>query len=131
MQMKKIIVLSDDDKLARAVRVGLQNQGQVIGPDLGGRAADVFEPALIVIALSAPAAEPSILLARAELGGCLGRVPLLIISDRPFPPEPAWRIDHLGFPFSSEALSRRAAELLEAAPAWRLGWPTDRRAEAT
>ena len=116
MQMKKIIVLSDDDKLARAVRVGLQKHGQVIGLGAGGRAADGLELALIVIALSAPASEPSVLLARAELGMCLGRVPMLIISDRPFPPEPAWRIAHLGFPFTSEALSRRAAELLEAAP---------------
>ncbi len=114
--MKKIVVLSDDDKLARAVRVGLQKYGQVLGPGPGERVAEALDLSLIVIALSAPAAEPSILLARAELGECLGRVPLLIISDRPFPPEPAWRITHLGFPFSSEVLSKTAAELLEAAP---------------
>ncbi len=114
--VKKIVVLSDDDKLARAVQIGLQKLGLVIRPGVDGQAAEALDPALIVIALSSPTGEPSVLLARAELGVYLGRVPVLIISDRPFLPEPARRMAHLSFPFSSEVLSQRAAQLLEDAP---------------
>lgn len=121
---KRIIVLSDDDTLARAVQIGLQPHGGVLRLGAGARArerlAETAEPVLIVVALSLSTSEPVVLLARAGLGVYLGQIPILIVSDRPFQPEQAERISHYSFPFSSDAFSRRVAELLDDTPAPRL-----------
>ena len=67
---------------------------------------------LLVLAISSPSKEPIVELARASLVERIGRVPLLIISDRPFHSEPGEPIVHLDFPFSIDALEIKAREVL-------------------
>jgi hypothetical protein len=68
---------------------------------------------LIVVATSSPSSEPVVELARSALTGYIGRVPLLIISDRPFAPDPQDWITHLSFPFQVDELRDRVRELLK------------------
>jgi hypothetical protein len=67
---------------------------------------------LILLALSCSRNEPIVILARAGLTRLVGSIPLLIITDRPFPADPERHIYHLPFPFSAEELRRQIGALL-------------------
>ncbi|MCB0023746.1 MAG: hypothetical protein M9936_26800 [Caldilinea sp.] len=67
---------------------------------------------LILLALSRSSNEPVVVLAQAGLTQLVGRVPLLIISDRTFQADPERHIFHLPFPFSAQALRQQVADLL-------------------
>lgn len=69
-------------------------------------------PDLIVVAISSAHSEPLVALFHAALIGQIGRVPLLIISDRKFEPCLEGQIFHLDFPFESAALRRTVQSLL-------------------
>jgi hypothetical protein len=115
--VRRMVLLCDDDKLSRAVQVSLQNYGRVIRLEADSQANErPADAALIVIALSSPVTEPVVLLAKAALGDRIGHTPILIISDRPFEPMPGKLISHLEFPFSSQALAHKVAEILEPRP---------------
>lgn len=66
---------------------------------------------LIMLALSCSRNEPVVVLARTGLTGLVGSIPLLIITDRPFPADPERQIYHLPFPFSAEELRRQINDL--------------------
>jgi hypothetical protein len=68
---------------------------------------------LIVLGMSSPASEPVVALSRASLVGCVGQIPLLIISNRPFEPED--RIVHLDFPFDIDDFDATVTRLLQEA----------------
>ena len=115
-EAKKILILSDNQKLARALELNLKGRWCVVKTHListleqsPAKAADYH---LIVIALSLPSSEPVVALARASLGKHLGQIPFLIISDRPFRSAPGENIRHLNFPFSLEALHTKIQEIL-------------------
>jgi hypothetical protein len=114
----KIIVLSDNDGLARAIEVNLERccRAEVVHLVGGtsGRYAGPFagDCHLIIVALSSPASEPIVALAQASLVGRIGQVPLLIISDRPFESDPVDRIAHLDFPFDVDELCCRVQRIL-------------------
>jgi hypothetical protein len=115
---KRILVLSDNDGLSRAIELNLNSHLEVevvrLAPgSLGqeGSQAD-GDCDLIVVAVSSPNSEPVVALARASLGGRIGQVPLLIISDRPFDSEPEERIVHLDFPFDINRLHDKVEEIL-------------------
>jgi len=59
--------------------------------------------------------EPVVELARRSLIDKLGKVPLLIISDRPFDSNPPDRFAHLSFPFTPERLCSQILQFLEPA----------------
>ena len=103
---KKILVVSDDAKLSRAIELNLGNPGgmQVVCPESelvpwGVSTWGNDDIDLLVVATSSPSSEPVVMLARAALTDRVGLVPLLIISDRPFVADSEARIDHLAFPF--------------------------------
>jgi hypothetical protein len=102
----KLLVLSDSDKLARALELNLQGRWHVVLRSIASPAplAELNDLALIVVAASSPTSEPVVMLAQAELTQCIGVVPILIISERNFPSHPAQRINHLDFPFSWDML---------------------------
>lgn len=113
---KKILVLCDSPMLAKALRLNLQAHwpvGQTVLHSSLQPQCQVDDCGLIILALSSPASEPVVALTRAALAQYLGRIPLLIISDRPFPPSPHERIAHLDFPFTPTTLNSKVEEILE------------------
>jgi hypothetical protein len=116
---KRILVLSDDDRLARAIEVNLNNPTEM---EVARLAPPVFEGResrsgindfdLLVVAASSPNCEPVVVLAQASVAERIGQVPLLIISDRSFYPDPGTMIAHLSFPFGAEELTDKVRELL-------------------
>ncbi len=119
LSAKRILVLCDNQKLSKALQLNLQEHWQVsqtalhVSRQLSRR---VDEFSLIILALSSPASEPVVALTRAALIKYIGRIPLLIISDRPFPPSPEEHITHLDFPFNPQSLYARVQEILQARP---------------
>ena len=71
------------------------------------------DPKLIVVALSSPSSEPVVMLSRNALTGYIGRVPTLIISDRPFNVDPQDQIFYLNFPFDIDQLADKVKEILK------------------
>ncbi len=119
LSAKRILVLCDNQKLSKALQLNLQAHWQVSQTTLPAsrqpsRRIDEFS--LIILALSSPASEPVVALTRAALIKYIGRIPLLIISDRPFPSSPQERITHLDFPFNPQSLYTRVQEILRAQP---------------
>ena len=118
LSQKRVVVLSDNDGLARAIELSLSKRLGVkvekLGslPKKGNRHSEVGDCDLIVVATSSPTSEPVVALAKASLTERVGQVPLLIISDRPFDPDLDARIVHLDFPFSLGELHSAVQELL-------------------
>jgi len=117
--IKRIVILSDNQKLAKTLALNLEVESAwqvdqwVLDTsnhptDLNGNLS------LIVIALNSPIGEPIMALAKASLTHYIGRVPLLIISDRPFPEDLEAQISHLDFPSSSEGFYGKVREILAA-----------------
>lgn len=116
---KRVLVLSDNDGLSRAIELNLKhNHLEVIrlalsSPEQRGSQAEVGDFDLIVVAMSSPTSEPVVALARASLAGRIGQVPLLIISDRPFHPDLDDQIIHLDFPFDIDGLHDKVKKILQ------------------
>ncbi|MBN1641273.1 MAG: hypothetical protein JXA09_08555 [Anaerolineae bacterium] len=97
--------MSDDDLLFRVIDLALGGCDIERVPPEKGREDDL--PAqydLILLALGAAPVEPLVALARTSLLGCVGRIPLLIVSNRRFDPDPERSIYGLGFPFDVHEL---------------------------
>jgi hypothetical protein len=120
--MKQIVVVSDSIGLSRVIEVNLKGlKVEVLkitcSPEgTGGRGQLARRCDLIIVALSSPASEPVVVLARASLAGQVGQVPLLIISDRPFESDPRDQIVHLDFPFDIDRLYGTVSAILGAEP---------------
>jgi DNA-binding response OmpR family regulator len=117
---KKILVVSDDSRLSRAIELNLNSRLAVeivtatTGPaEERADRTQKDDPALIVVAMSSPSSEPVVALARARLTHHVGRVPILLISDRPVCPALDTKIGHLEYPFGIDALRDKVAEILE------------------
>ena len=123
---KRVLVLSDNDGLSRAIGLNLKHSHlEVVRlvpssprqrcPEerRTGSQAAVGDVDLIVVAMSSPTSEPVVALARASLAGRIGQVPLLIISDRPFHSDPDDQIIHLDFPFDIDGLRDKVQEILQ------------------
>jgi hypothetical protein len=140
---KRVLVLSDNDGLSRAIKLNLERsdlevvklalnspgqqrpelrpepnrravEGRCPEPVKGrGNQAEMGDFDLIVVAMSSSTSEPIVALARASLAGRIGQVPLLIISDRPFHSEPDDQIAHLDFPFDIDGLYDKVKDILQ------------------
>jgi hypothetical protein len=132
---KRVLVLSDNDGLSRAIKLNLERSdlevvklalnppGQrcpELRPESNRRAfkgrrnqAETGDFDLIVVAMSSSTSEPIVALARASLAGRIGQVPLLIISDRPFHSDPDEQIIHLDFPFDIDGLHDKVKDILQ------------------
>jgi hypothetical protein len=118
---KKVLILSDNAGLSRAIELNLSNHLDVETIKLGSGSSkrnrggtEMNDFDLMVVAMSSPSSEPVVALARASLTKYIGRIPMLIISDRPFDSKPGERIIHLDFPFDIEGLYDKVEEILEA-----------------
>jgi hypothetical protein len=115
---KKILVLSDSEGLSRAIALNLRGYLDVEIVQLDwcldelGEAPRVDGCSMIIVAASSPSSEPVVGLARAALVEQIGRVPLLIISDRSFDADATCQIEHLGFPFGIDQLHDKVGEIL-------------------
>ncbi len=115
---KKILILSDNDKLSKAIKVILASRGWATEtvaskpPKQPGNQAKIKHPDLIVVAMSSPTSEPVVTLARASLAKQIGQTPLLIISDEPFNSNSDDLIVHLDFPFAIDELYYKVETIL-------------------
>jgi hypothetical protein len=116
---KKVMVVSDNDGLARAIHLNLKAHFEadvvLIAPDLSDDKENLTSAGdcdLIIVATSSPTSEPVVALAKASLTDRVGHVPLLIISDRPFDSDLDARIVHLDFPFTLGELHSAVQDLL-------------------
>jgi DNA-binding response OmpR family regulator len=115
---KKILVLSDNDKLSRAIEVLLVSRDWAVEtvasnpPKQPGNQDRISNLRLIIVAMSSPASEPVVALARASLAAQIGQVPLLIISDKPFNSNSNDLIVHLDFPFVIDELYHKVEAIL-------------------
>jgi hypothetical protein len=128
---KRVLVLSDNDGLSRAIKLNLERSDlEVVKLALNspgqrcpepnrravkgrGNQAEMGDFDLIVVAMSSSTSEPIVALARASLAGRIGQVPLLIISDRPFHSDPDDQIVHLDFPFDIDGLHDKVKAILQ------------------
>ena len=117
---KRILVVSDDKRLSRAIELNLNSR---LAVDIVMDATGPLEQAagrmknddldLIVVAASSPSSEPVVALARARLAHHIGRIPILLISDRPVAPALDTKIDHLAYPFDISELCEAVKEILQ------------------
>ena len=128
---KNVLVLTDSELLFFIIKANLQqvhlriklHNSVSVAPSLetntnllqtvSHNQIDIFSAVdLIIVAHSAYCSEPVVTLAQARLTDQIGRVPILIISDRPFEAKPVEQIYHLDFPFDSVKLRRTVESLL-------------------
>ena len=114
---KKILLLSDHESVAKIIEQIRSNDLAITRfllpvPGEVERKVNANDFDLLILALSSYANEPLVALARTSLAGLIGRMPILVISDKPFQSDPATQISHLDFPFSIEQLIIRIDELL-------------------
>jgi DNA-binding NarL/FixJ family response regulator len=116
-----ILVLSDNDGLSRAIELNLNNHLDVEVIKLTLDSEEQWTSRvkngnfdLIVLGLSSPTSEPIVALARASLTRQIGKVPLLIISDRVFESDIEKQIIHLDFPFTVDKLRDKVKTILQA-----------------
>jgi len=113
----KALILCDNLKLGIVLEVYLRPhfKATIWSDDLRTPAYFSPEPTplkLIVVALSSSVNDAVVALSRAQLTRHLGVVPLLIISDRPFRPDPDQKIYHLNFPFTADQLTHSVRQFL-------------------
>ena len=115
---KRVLVLSDNVGLARAIALNLSSHLEleivIAGWALGKEAYDIRSIGcdLIIVALSSPPPESAAIETTASLVADSGDVPLLIISEQPLAPEEAGRIAHLEFPFDIDQLHTKVSDIL-------------------
>ncbi|MFN2291510.1 MAG: hypothetical protein ACK2UC_10005 [Anaerolineae bacterium] len=127
---KRILVVSDYESLGRAIEINLailpgvnvlrlhagdsgvlRAQGNA-GEDWGEIWKVAQDAHLLIVAKGSLWDEPLVSMARIGLLECVGRLPLLIISDGPYRPVPEIQISYMSFPFEVEDLQRTVLELL-------------------
>ena len=115
MPDRKILIVSDHPQLARAIELGLQPRQPVTWLARESSEAKLPSPdgwAAIIVSLCSHIGEPLAALQRAGLTPCIGHVPILIVSERPFEAGPRDLVQHLDYPFTPEALKQAVDGLL-------------------
>ena len=115
---KRVAVIGDSDLLCKAIKVALHKRLRLEMADVE-RCGVVRSPGeripnwdLIIVAIASENGEPLAELAAACLVECIGRVPLLIVSSRPFESSAQFEISHVRFPFDPDQLCERVRALL-------------------
>jgi len=119
----RALVLSDHDGLYRAIALHLSHylgmdvvRHELAAPGQRESQAEIGDVDLVVLAQSSPDSEPTIVLARTLLNGCIGQVPTLVISNKPFPSVPGAQVFYLDFPFDIDELYVRVNGILQGGP---------------
>lgn len=118
-----ISVLCDYDALYSAIELKLSDLPHAhvirLAPSLPVRH-DVSqvtdESDLIIVASISPINDLVSVLSRASLGDCVGRVPVLVISEQPSRPESDDRITYLNFPFDLDDLTHITMKIVDKHP---------------
>ena len=115
---KRILVLSDNDGLSRAIKSNVNGPLEIVRlvsspPGQLGTQAEIGDFDLIVVAMSSPSSDPLIALSRISQVRQIRQAPILIISEKPFCPAPGDRIIHLDFPFEVDQLRTLVQEILQ------------------
>lgn len=118
MMRKNVLILSDNEFVAKTVELAVRREVETtpVLLDWPAQPAAPLTPTcfdLIVVVLSAYTSEAVVALARASLTDLIGRVPLLIVSDKPFTADAAMRIMHMDFPFTLDGLSEQVRRILQ------------------
>jgi hypothetical protein len=113
---KRVAVIGDSDLVCKAIKLALHKRLKLStgDPERCGVGHAALGWDLIVVAVTSDSAEPIAELAEAGLIDWISRVPLLIISPRPFGTSEEFRIAHLRFPFDPDQLCDRVGDLLQA-----------------
>ncbi len=117
---KRVIALSDNNGLAQAIELNLSHRLKVdvVGVVLSEQKS-IWTPEpdshfdLIVVATSLLCSEPVVMLAQSSLIRQIGHIPVLIISDRPFEPDPDHLLFHQDFPLDAGELCSQVSRILE------------------
>jgi hypothetical protein len=118
---KRILVLSDNDGLSRAIKSNVSGPLEIVrlvpgSPVQQESQTEMGDFDLIVVAMSSPSHDPLIALSRVSLIGRIRQVPILIISEKPLHPVPGDRIVHLDFPFEVDQFRTLVQEILHGGP---------------
>ena len=120
---KKILVLSDDNRLARAIELILDNDEWII-EKLALSSMEQSQPqgatddvVLIVVALSSPVNEPVAALNLISLIDQTGQTPLLIISEKRIRPRPSNLVAQMDFPFGVDEFRENVLKILSSVTA--------------
>ena len=117
---KRVAVIGDSDLLCKAIKLALHKRLHLQMADME-RCGVVRSPGetipnwdLVIVAIASEHGEPLAELAGACLIECIGKVPLLIVSSRPFESSAEFEISHVRFPFDPDQLCHRVQTLLMA-----------------
>ena len=115
---KRVAVIGDHDLVCKAIKRALHGRLNIGMASLvdcdrfGPRGEKPVGWDLIIVAIATEDGEPLAELAAADLVDCVGQVPLLIVSPRPFEASAQSRISHFRFPFDPDQLCKRVQGLL-------------------
>ena len=116
---RKALIISDNDRLARAIALILGSCLDIEMIELGpaslqpcDRPEGDADLELIVLALSSALSDPVAVLSRSSPGKGIRQVPVLVISERAYPPDPGRKIFCVDFPFDPHKLCAKAKEIL-------------------
>lgn len=121
---KQVHVICDHDALFGAIELKLNCLPQLRVTRLETNAAEQFSPNessltypaegidLIIVAPVPPITDPMSILAKTALLNCVGRVPVLVVSDQPSKPSSEDKITYLNFPFDIDDLTTTVAGIL-------------------
>ncbi|HBX70302.1 MAG TPA: hypothetical protein DEH25_13225 [Chloroflexi bacterium] len=124
MSIKRVLILSDNDGLSKAVELNLQATQLPKGvqletircvPDTAEAVRDQVAEEnlnLIVVALSSASSEPALALAKNSLLHRVGYTPLLIISQKTSNFGPTGMISHMDYPFDIDQLQNAIKDTL-------------------
>jgi hypothetical protein len=129
---KKILLVSDHESVAKIIEHLSARDLEITrcmlpvpGDALPQFQAQDFD--LLILALSSFANEPIVALARTSMADLIGKIPILVISGKPFQSDSASRISHLDLLFSVDELNIRVREILQTGS----GHPDDGRVSQT
>ena len=116
-RLPQAFVVSDDDAVVKLIELALKNRLQVVpvASETRSHSGDrppAGDPDIIILFLSSHLSEPLVALARANLQRELGRVPVLVISDRPFRTDASTQIYYQNFPCDSRQIAGAVGGIL-------------------
>ena len=118
MQKQRIALICDDERLLKIIPLAFdKRQYEMIvcnypGQLLHGEVPEIRLLSMVIIALALPMSEPIVELSRAQLGGVIGKLPILIVSQHAFHPARSQMIYQMDFPFDINELKTKVESVL-------------------
>ena len=118
MEKKSVLVLSDNELLSRVVELALDDRcfrlQSLLLDTLESQDCPLDTSCidLVVLALGSSRREPVVALTKTSLTQIIGRIPLVVISNRRFEPARDIPIYHLDFPFDVRDLRAKVNQVM-------------------